>query len=378
MEDPQAPDEFVIEDIRTRCGYPLKDVLKEFKFNLEQPGAAHAAKCLHYTADLICSGCLTAWKKFVWDFVFDHVGIGSPRVFLFLQKQFFTLDNQWNRYNHETCLRDPAFQKICIECILIVRSCQRKPQIKMPRVPVETHNDEWVRKATGSAPSSVALTKVFKPSHDLAILKRIGEDFCKAVSDGATEKALFWLKWCSEEDAKLRKEHQGHGLTNLERGPATASPKQKTHIGYFFVLLLAELYKELSAKGLIRMTEEYQGLLNLYMNPDAALASKRKLEILILSIQIICEVPRWKVPAAPGLVTDPLQFKRALEHSAHFFEEVLAYDPLKVDLETEAKKVKAKELETKKLNNKKEKMNKINSQMSAYDKALEEFMGFRM
>jgi len=78
------------------------------------------------------------------------------------------------------------------------------------------------------------------------------------------------------------------------------------------------------------------------------------------------------------LVTDPLQFKRALEHGPHFFEEVLAYDPLKVDLETEAKKVKAKELETKKQNNKKDKMNKINSQMSAYDKAMEEFMGFRM
>jgi len=83
MEDPQAPDEFVIENIRTRCGYPLKDVLHEFKFNLEQTGSSHAAKCLHYTADLLCSGCLSPWKKFLWDFVFDHVGIGSPRVFLF-------------------------------------------------------------------------------------------------------------------------------------------------------------------------------------------------------------------------------------------------------------------------------------------------------
>jgi hypothetical protein len=377
MEDPQAPDEFVIENIRTRCGYPLKDVLREFKFNLEQTGSSHAAKCLHYTADLLCSGCLSPWKKFLWDFVFDHVGIGSPRVFLFLQKQFFTIENQWNRYAHETCLRDSAFQKICIECILIVRSCQRKPQIRVPRVPPETHNDDWVRKTTGQAPSSVALTRVFKPSHDLAILKPIGEDFCKAVSDGATQKALFWMKWCIEEDSRLKREHQGYGLSNLERGSATASSKQKTHIGYFFILLLAELYKELSAKGLIRMTEEYQGLLNLYMNPDSSMTGKRKQDTLILAIQIICEVPRWKVPAAPGLITDPLQFKRALEHCGHFFQEVLAYDELKIDLETEAKKIKVKEAQAKKLGSKKDKLSIINKQIDAYDKVLDDFMGFR-
>ena len=377
MEDPTLPDNFVIEDIRTRCGYPLKDVLKEFKFNLEQPGASHAAKCFHYTADLLCSGCLTAWKKFLWDFVFDHVGIGSPRVYLFLQKQFFTLDNQWNRYSHEACLKDEAFQKICMECVLVLRSAQRKPQIKLPKVSPDTHTDEWLKKATGQAPSSMALTKVFKPSSDLTVLKKVGEEFCKAVSDSATEKALFWMKWTMEEDAKLKKEHSGHGLTNMERGPVTASPKQRTHIGYFFIMLLAELYKELLSKGLIRMTEEYQALLNIYMNPDAVLTAKRKQDVLILCIQIVCEVPRWKVPAAPGLIIDPVQFKRALEHSGHFFSEVLAYEPLKVDLELEAKKVKAKELESKKLNNKKDKMNKINKHMDAYDAILGDYMGMR-
>ena len=185
------------------------------------------------------------------------------------------------------------------------------------------------------------------------------------------------MKWTMEEDAKLKKEHSGHGLTNMERGPVTASPKQRTHIGYFFIMLLAELYKELLSKGLIRMTEEYQALLNLYMNPDAALTAKRKQDILILCIQIVCEVPRWKVPAAPGLISDPVQFKRALEHSGHFFSEVLAYEPLKVDLELEAKKVKAKELESKKLNNKKDKMNKINKHMDAYDAILGDYMGMR-
>ena len=376
MDDPSNPEEFVIQDIRTRCGYPLKDVLKEFKFNLEQPGADHAAKCLHYTADLICSGCLSAWKKFLWDYVCNNVGIGSPRVFLFLQKQFFSLENQWNRFDHEKCISDPAFQKICSECILVLRGCQRKPQVKMPRVPAEAHTDEWIRKATGSAPSSTALTKVFKPSHDIAILKRVGEEFCKAVSDGATQKAFFWLKWCLEEDSIMRKQHQGHGLSNMERGPPTASPKQRSHIGYFFIVLLAELYKELAAKGLVRMTEEYQSILNLYMSPESSMTGKHKNDLLILAIQIICEVPRWKVPASPPLVSDPVQFKRALVHSEHFFREVLAYEPLKVDLELEAKKVKQKDMETKKLSMSKNKMNKLNTHLDAYDKAMADFLGF--
>ena len=376
MDDPSNPEEFVIQDIRTRCGYPLKDVLKEFKFNLEQPGADHAAKCLHYTADLICSGCLSAWKKFLWDYVCNNVGIGSPRVFIFLQKQFFSLENQWNRFDHEKCIADPAFQRICAECILVLRGCQRKPQIKMPKVPAEAHTDEWIRKATGSAPSSTALIKVFKPSHDIAILKRVGEEFCKAVSDGATQKAFFWLKWSLEEDSKMRKEHQGHGLSNMERGPPTTSPKQRSHIGYFFIVLLAELYKELVAKALIRMTEEYQGILNLYMSPESSMTGKHKNDLLILAIQIICEVPRWKVPAAPSLVSDPVQFKRALVHSEHFFREVMAYEPLKVDLELEAKKVKQKDMESKKLDMKKTKMNKLNTHLDAYDKAMANFMGF--
>ncbi len=48
MEDPQELDEVKLEEVvRTRCGYPLNDVLKDFKFNLEQPGPSYAAKCLH-------------------------------------------------------------------------------------------------------------------------------------------------------------------------------------------------------------------------------------------------------------------------------------------------------------------------------------------
>jgi hypothetical protein len=377
MEDPQqVSDELIIETVRTRCGYPLQDVLKEFKYNLEQSGSTHAAKCMHYTADLLCSGCLQIWKRFLWDYLCDHVGIGSPRAFLFLQKQFFTLDSHWNRYSCEKCISDPAFQKLCMECILILRSCQRKPQIKLPRVPVESHSDEWISRSTGSAPSSMAVSKVFKGSYDLAVLKTVGEEFCKSIIDGATQRALFWMKWAFEEDSRLKKQHSGHGLTNLERGPSTVSPKQRTHIGYFFVYVLAEVYKELFQKGLIRMTEEFQALLNLYITPESAMTTKRRNEILVLSIQILCEAPRWKVPAAPGLVQDPNQFKRALEHSEHFFREVLTFEAPRTDLEQEAKKIKQKVTESKKLDLKKQKEKSLSGHLDAYDKILADYMGF--
>lgn len=362
--------------VTTRSGYDLKDVLKAFKFNLEQPGATHAAKCLHYTADLICSGCFLIWKKLLWDYVFEHVGIGSPRVFLFLQKQFFSLENQWNRYSHELCLNDSAFQKMCIECILVLRSCSRKPQIKMPKVPAETHSDDWFHKATRSTTqSSAVLMRVFKPSHDIDALRKVGEEFCKAVADGQTEKALFWMKWTHEEDSRLRKAHQGHGLTSFERGPSHLSSKQRCNVGYFFIFLLAEIYKEMAQKNLMRMTEEYQAILNLYVTPDSSLTQKRRTDLLVLAIQLVCEVPRWKVPAAPGLVSDPVQFKRALEHSEQFFREVLAYQAPKGDLEKEAKKIKQSALESKKLDTKKTKQKNLDDHLAAYDKAMADYLG---
>jgi hypothetical protein len=376
MDVPEEEEPILSPVVITRTGYDLKDVLKAFKFNLEQPGAAHAAKCLHYTADLICSGCFSVWKKFLWDYVFEHVGIGSPRVFLFLQKQFFTLENQWNRYSHELCLNDSAFQKMCIECILVIRGCPRKPQIKMPKVPGETHSADWLRKATGSAPSSAVVERVFKLSHDDSVLRKVGDEFCKAVADGQTEKALFWMKWTHEEDSRLRKEHQGHGLTSLERGPSHLSTKQRCSVGYFFIFLLAEIYKELASKQLIRMKDEYEAILNLYVLPDSTLTQRRRTDLLVLAIQIVCEVPRWKVPAAPGLVSDLVQFKRALEHSEQFFREVMAYEAPKGDLEKEAKKIKQSVTDSKKLDLKKAKQKNLSQHLDAYDKAMADYLGF--
>jgi hypothetical protein len=52
--------------------------------------------------------------------------------------------------------------------------------------------------------------------------------------------------------------------------------------------------------------------------------SSRK-KILGIFAQMLCEVPRWKVPAAPALINDPVQVSRAVSQTGKFFREVLAH-----------------------------------------------------
>jgi hypothetical protein len=40
-------------------------------------------------------------------------------------------------------------------------------------------------------------------------------------------------------------------------------------------------------------------------------------------IQIISEVPRWKIPAAQPLIKDPILMSRAVQQSVRFFQEVV-------------------------------------------------------
>ena len=45
-------------------------------------------------------------------------------------------------------------------------------------------------------------------------------------------------------------------------------------------------------------------------------------------IQIISEVPRWKVPAAQPLIKDPVVMSRAVQQSVRFFLEVVQKPPV--------------------------------------------------
>jgi hypothetical protein len=144
----------------------------------------------------------------------------------------------------------------------------------------------------------------------------------QAALDGALEKALFWLRWLHEEDAAMRKQYSV-GLTTMERGPATLPPKQRTGMGFFLCSVAAEVYKEFAEKGQMRMHEEFQALLDLYRSADRRLSNKHRQDALILLYQLITEVPRWRVPAAPSLVRDPVVLSRAVQQAEIFYREIL-------------------------------------------------------
>jgi hypothetical protein len=127
-----------------------------------------------------------------------------------------------------------------------------------------------------------------------------------------------------EEDVIIRKKF-GTGLTTMERGPASLKPVQKASVGYYLIAVLAEAYKEFAEKGMIRMHEEFQSLLDIYRSTDAKNTQKRKLDTISIMVQLLTDVPKWKVPAAPSLVTDPGVLQRAVNQSPTFFQEVLAY-----------------------------------------------------
>jgi hypothetical protein len=131
------------------------------------------------------------------------------------------------------------------------------------------------------------------------------------------------MKWLQEEDAMMRKS-LGGGLTTYERGPATLSSKQRTNVSYFICAVLAEAYKEFAAKGIIRMHEEFQSLLDIYRSVDKHVGAARRQDILVLMIQILTEVVRWKIPAAPSLVKDPIVLGRAVGQCEVFYKEILA------------------------------------------------------
>jgi len=359
--------------LRTRSGYIVADAIHSFKISLEQSGAEAAGKSLHSTADLICSGCLQIWQKLLWDYTLDHIGLASPRIFWFLKNRFTHLDEAWAKAPAEAFYRNIEHQKTIAEILLVIRSQPRRPMLKLPKVATESHSEAWIQ-SMGQVPPSAAVGRVFRGSNDLQVLRKVGDAFAQAIADGATEKAFWWLKWCFEEDSRLRKDGGG-SLSTMERGPIQWPSKQRSHVGFYLIRLLIELYKDLSPKTGMRMMEEFQAIFQLYSFPDKRISQKRRFDLICLAIQILCDVPRWKVPAAPALVKDPVALERAISHAESFFREVLAYDPPSGDISKEAKKGAPKSVTQKKqLTGKQLKQMSIDEHLNAYDAMINGWM----
>ena len=310
-----------IQEITSRRGYLLKDLARSFVQNLGDAGPMASGKLLHYTADMITSGGLLLWEKLCWEYAYEHIGVASPRIFHYLARKFRELKEKSVKLAFESFCSIPEIQQQMAEIVLILQGCPKKSKPKWPAVPTDTHdNDNWLRSVLRTT-DKVAVKKVWQRNGDLEPLLHAGNEMVYAITEGATERALFWVKWLLEEDS-LTKKKFGTGLTTLERGPPHLKPAQRSSVGYYLIAVLAEVYKEYAEKGMVRMHEEFQALLDLYRAPDAS--QKHKTDTMSVMIQILTDVPKWKVPAAPSLVQDQKVLERAVGQAEAFFREVLA------------------------------------------------------
>lgn len=314
------------EVILSRRGYAVPDLARNFVQVLGETGPEASGKLLHYTADFICSGGFELWMRLCWDYAFDHIGIASPRIFTYLKQKFAILTEMAARVSQNAFMHSEEVQKATAEVVLLLQTCPKKAKTKLPIVPQNTHmNEDWLLRTALSGDKAV-VRKVWNQSSDQPQLLYGTNEVVQAITDGALERALFWVRWIMEEDMLMRKTYHT-GITSVERGPATLTGKKRTHPGYFLCAVLAEAYKEFAERGQVRMHEEYQTLLDLYRSTDRSTSAKRRQDTLILLVQILTEVPRWRVPAAPTLVRDTVVLDRAVGQSRIFFTEMLRMPP---------------------------------------------------
>jgi hypothetical protein len=333
------------QEITSRRGYLLKDLAKAFLQCLGETGPIAAGKVIHYTADMTTSGGLQLWQKLIWDYAYEHIGVASPRIFHYLFRKFRELNELSAKLAFDVFCKKKDIQETLAEIVLILQSCPKKTKPKMPTVQPETHeNEAWLRSVLRTT-DKAAVRRVYQSNADLEQMLHAGNEMVYAIQEGATERALFWVKWLLEEDA-LTKKKFGSGLTTIERGPAQLKPAQKSSVGYYIIAILAEVYKEFAQKAMVRMHEEFQALLDIYRSTDFRITQKKKTDTIGIMVQILTDVPKWKVPAAPSLVPDQTALQRAVTQSEAFFKEVLML-PLPKKLlpptVTGLKKKKAKE-----------------------------------
>ena len=351
--------------IRTRSGYVLQECVAAIDRNLGLTGIDSTGKLLHYTADLVASGGRDIFARLVYEHAIDNVGIASPRIFHYLRGRFAELDKSAALQMTESFVEDPANQRKFAEIALVTQMCPRRPKIKIPVISVDTHrNDTWLRSVLRSG-ESAAVRKVYQQAHDARQLLHSATEMMGAINAGELGRAIWWIKWMFEEDAILRKEYKGPGLSTLNRGPPGG--KDKNNVGFFIAFILAEAYKELAGRGLIKMHEEVQTVLDLYRTADTRLTARRRVEMLFLLVQILTEVPKWREPSSPILIKDRLVMSRAVEQGPLFFKEVLVYPALTRMLPKTVSKSKPKKAIAA------AKGAAVSEQDAAYDAAMNEF-----
>jgi len=357
------------EDVRarTRCGYLVPDAFHAYQVALSEAGSAASAKAIHFAADIVCSGGLDIWIRAAYTFSIKKIGLGNPRILVYLRDVIKRLDGKVTVLPQEGFFSNPDIQSMIGETIFILQLCPKKPTINWPKVDESTKKPGWLR-GIASSPETKATRTIWSSQGDSTPLYLISNELCKAIQDGSTERALFWIRWAYEEDARIRKETKGPGLTKKER-LMVGSNAQKTDVGLYFIGVLIEIYKELAEKQLVRMHEEVSEIARLWKSGEKRMASSNKKDLLALLVTICCEVPRWKVPAAPPLTHDPTRLARAVSQVPGFFQEVLAFKPLPLNSQLKPKMMQAPKKKKEEV-----KTNPMDDHLAAYDAAMEAYL----
>lgn len=357
-------------DPTTRCGYKPGEAIRAFESSLLESGAVATGRTIHFSADIVCSGGYDIWVKSIWEYVIQYVGLSSPRVFVYLLKRLKELDNLFKKYPDETLYHTDEFHTRIGEILMVLREVPRRPKVVWPRVGPETHLDGWI-KSVATAGETEVLRKVWRSDGDLMVLRTAGAEILKAITEASTAKVLFWIRWLFEEDARIKKETKGASLTTIRRFEGSTGLNET---GQYITALFVEVYKEFASKQMIRMTEEFQCMVELVRGADARITPANRKQVLGILAQILCEVPKWKVPAAQALIKDPVQVSRAVSQTGRFFREVLAHPAIQNSkkllkllksrgvVDTREKKKKAEELS-------------YEEKLAAMDKAMNAYMG---
>lgn len=360
---------------RTRFGYLVPEAYAAYESALSQEGAVASGKLLHFAADLIASGGLDIWVRGAYSYAVQHIGLANPRIFVYLRQRIGELDKRAAVLPQEKFYSHPDVQSLIGESVLVLQICPKRAKVAWPKLDENTKRPGWLRGVAGAAEMS-AVRKVWTSDGDQSPLYLVGNELCKAIAEGATERALFWVRWVLEEDVRIRKETKGHGLTTKERGPPEASAKARTEAGHYVADLVREVYREFATTGQVRMHEEFAELYRLWRGGEKRMPARLRRDCLGWMVLLCCEVPRWKVPAAPTLVQDPMRLSRAVAQSGAFFNEVLAYPPLAHDKQLRPKMMKKEKVGGKKreLTEKEKKEMSMEEHLSAYDAAMDAYL----
>jgi hypothetical protein len=359
---------------RTRCGYLVPESYRAYEQALGEVGSLASGRALHFAADLICSGGVDIWIRGAYNYAIQHINLANPRIFVYLRQKVAALDKLANTLPQDTFYTHPEVQATICEAVLVLQMCPKRAKITWPKIDDNAKRPGWLRGVASSAETR-AVRAVWDSGSDSATLYLVGNELSRAVSEGVSERALFWIRWVLEEEGRVRKETKGAALSTKERGPAVGSVKTRTDCGHFVAAVLVEIYKELAASNLVRMNEEFGELVRLWRQGEVRMAARHRRDCLGLMALICCEVPRWKVPAVPTLVADPVRLSRAVAQAGTFFNEVLAYKPLPAGQTIKASMTKMKTQKRSKEMTEKESRNlSTEEHLEEYDAVLEAYL----